>query len=87
MWVKPYFNESDNCNCSLGFPGSIGKESACQYGTWKIRVWSLGQEELLEYEVETHCSILAWKIPWIEEPGYSPESHKGSDVTEHTYTE
>ena len=32
-------------------------------------VQSLGQEDLLEEEMATHCSILAWKIPWTEEPG------------------
>ena len=32
-------------------------------------VRSLGREDLLEKEVATHSSILAWKIPWIEEPG------------------
>jgi len=30
---------------------------------------SLGWEDLLEKEMETHSSILAWKIPWMEEPG------------------
>ena len=30
---------------------------------------SLGQEEPLEKEMATHSSILAWKIPWTEEPG------------------
>ena len=34
--------------------------------TW---VWSLGQEESLEKEMPTHSSILAWEIPWTEEPG------------------
>ena len=34
--------------------------------TW---VWSLGQEYLLEKEMATHSSILAWEIPWTEEPG------------------
>ena len=29
----------------------------------------LGQEDLLEKEMATHSSILAWKIPWTEEPG------------------
>ena len=29
---------------------------------------SLGQEDLLEKEMATHSSILAWKIPWMEEP-------------------
>ena len=32
--------------------------------TW---VWSLGQEDLLEKEMATHSSILAWRIPWTEE--------------------
>ena len=34
--------------------------------TW---VQSLGQEDPLEEEMATHSTILAWKIPWIEEPG------------------
>ena len=33
------------------------------------RVQSLGQEDPLENEIATHPSILAWKIPWSEEPG------------------
>ena len=32
-------------------------------------VQSLGQEDLLEKEMATHSNILAWKIPWMEEPG------------------
>ena len=32
-------------------------------------IQSLGWEDLLEKEVATHSSILAWKIPWTEEPG------------------
>ena len=35
----------------------------------ETRVQSLGQEGLLEKEMATHSSILAWKIPWTEEPG------------------
>jgi len=34
--------------------------------TW---VQSLDQEDLLEKEMATHSRILAWKIPWTEEPG------------------
>ena len=34
-----------------------------------MRVLSLGQEGLLEEEVATHSSILAWEILWTEEPG------------------
>ena len=36
--------------------------------TWETRVQSLGQEDLLEKEMATHSSILAWKIPWMVEP-------------------
>ena len=32
-------------------------------------VQSLGREDLLEKEMATHSSTLAWKIPWTEEPG------------------
>ena len=35
---------------------------------WKTRVQSLGQEDLLEKEMATHSSILAWKIPRMVEP-------------------
>ena len=36
---------------------------------WETRVQSLGQEDPLEKEMANHSSILAWKIPWTEEPG------------------
>ena len=36
---------------------------------WETRVRSLGGEDLLEKEMATHSSTLAWKIPWMEEPG------------------
>ena len=35
----------------------------------EIWIQSLGRKDLLEKEMATHSSILAWKIPWIEEPG------------------
>ena len=35
----------------------------------ETRVRSLGPEDPLEKEMETHSSILAWEIPWMEEPG------------------
>ena len=36
---------------------------------WQTGVRSLGWEDPLEKEMETHSSILAWNIPWTEEPG------------------
>ena len=40
----------------------------------ETQVWSLGREDPLEKEMATHSSILAWEIPWTEEPAglYSP---------------
>ena len=36
---------------------------------WETQVQSLGQEDLLEKEMATHSSILAWKISWTEDLG------------------
>ena len=36
---------------------------------WETMVRFLGQEDPLEKEMATHSSNLAWKIPWMEEPG------------------
>ena len=50
---------------SLPF-GSDGKESACSAGDLGS---ILGWEDTLEKGMATHSSILAWRIPWTEEPG------------------
>ena len=46
-----------------------------------------GSEDPLEEEVTTHCSILAWRIPWTEEPGRSTGSQRVRHnwATEHTH--
>ena len=50
---------------------------------WETWVWSLGQEDPLEKEMAAHSSILAWRIPWTEEPGrLQSTGHKESDMTE-----
>ena len=57
----------------------------CLPAMWETCVRSLGQEDPLEKEMATHSSILAWRIPWTEEPGglhYSPWGCKESDTTE-----
>ena len=47
------------------------------------RVQSLGWEDPLEKEMATHSSTLAWKIPWMEEPGrLQSTGHKELDMTE-----
>ena len=51
----------------------------------QTQVRSLGQEDSLEKVMVTHSRILAWSIPWTEEPvGYSPWGHKELDITEAT---
>ena len=61
------------------------EQSTLCYGTAPVVLWQriylsvqemqetsvrpLGQEDPLKYEVATHSSVLAWKIPWTEEPG------------------
>ena len=64
-----------------GFPGgSVGRESACS-------VWSLGGEDPLENEMATYSSILAWEIPWTEEPGWLQSmGTQESDMTERLTT-
>ena len=51
----------------MGFPGgSEGKASACNA---RDRVQSLGWEDTWEKGMAAHSSILAWRMPWTEEPG------------------
>ena len=52
--------------------------------TW---VPSLGQEDPLEEGMATRCSILAWRIPWTEEPGtvHSPQGCEELDTTDVTW--
>ena len=55
-WVGPYFDYGS---------GSGGNVPAMQ----ETRVWSPGSKDPLEKGMTTHSSILAWRIPWTEEPG------------------
>ena len=48
--------------------------------TEEMRVPSLGQEAPLEEGTATHSSILAWRIPLTEQPGYSPWGRKELDT-------
>ena len=62
----------------MGFPsGSVGKNPPAKQEMW---VQSLGQEDLLEKEMATHFSILAWEILCTEEPGVLQS--KDLDMTE-----
>ena len=74
-----YPRVSQSVSCSLctidgvqvslmaGFPGnSLVKSPPAKQ---EMQVWSLGQEDPPEKEMAAHSSILAWEIPWMEEPG------------------
>ena len=54
----------------MGFPGGASaKEPACQCRRHETWVQSLGQEDPMEEGMAAHSSVLAWRIPWTEEPG------------------
>ena len=63
-----FFNGNMVDNCPLDFPGgSDGKASVSTM--WETQVRFQGREDLLEKEMATHSSTLAWKIPRTEEAG------------------
>ena len=51
-----------------GFPGGSVVKKTC-LPMQETQVQSLGWEDPLEKEMATHSGILAWRIPWTEEPG------------------
>ena len=63
IW-RPYWNEVSTSPRASLVAQTVGNLPAMQE-TW-IRL--LGQEDPLEKEMATHSSILAWEIPWTEEP-------------------
>ena len=66
------------------------KESTCQRSRYRRHRFNpFGWEDLLEEEIITHSSILAWRIPWTEEPGglqsmgYKSGTHAQTHSSEH----
>ena len=54
----------------MDFPGgTVGKNPPAMQEMQQTQVRSLGGEDPLEQEMETHSRILAWRISWTEEPG------------------
>ena len=73
--IEVKFLEVINSNSlwdTWGFPGgSAVKNLLAVQESQEVQVWSLGQEDPLEEGMSTHSSILAWRLPWTEEPvGY-----------------
>ena len=57
-------SSSSNSKASL-----VAQRLKCLPAMWETWVRSLGWEDPLEKEMATHSSILAWRVPWTEEPG------------------
>ena len=53
----------------VGMTSLVAQTVKCLPTMQETRVQSMGREDLLEKEMATHSSILAWKTPWMEEPG------------------
>ena len=56
-----------HCGFNQGFPGGLAVKNLPAMQETQIRF--LGREDLLEEGMATHSGILAWEIPWTEEPG------------------
>ena len=71
MNYQPQMNyNNDKINIIKGFPGgSEVKNPPIMPETQETWVGSLGQEDPLKEEMAAHSGILAWRIPWAEEPG------------------
>ena len=71
----------------LIFPGiyicSSDKEPTCQSGDIRYLGWIPGLGDLSEKEVAIYSSILAWRIPWIEESGGLQSTESQLNITEH----
>ena len=93
IWKLPVYREhSDKAPCANGLeyvstdrlelPWWLRRLRVCLQETW---VRSLSWEDALEKGIATPSSILAWRIPWMEEwAGYSPQGCKESDTAEAT---
>ena len=63
------------------------KNLLAKAGDQETQVQSLGREDPLEEEMETHANILAWRIPWTEEPGGLPSmGSQRVNATENIHT-
>ena len=56
--------ESDPCRASL-----VAQSAVNPPAMWETQAQSLGREDPLEEGMATHSSVLAWRMPWTEEPG------------------
>ena len=57
------------CVCIYTWASLVAQTVNNLHALQETQVQSLGWEDPLERGIETHCTILAWRIPWTEEPG------------------
>ena len=69
IFIRSIGNRTDLNGFLLMSESLVAQMVKCLPTRWETWVQSLGQKDLLEKEIATHSSILAWKIPWMEEPG------------------
>ena len=72
--LSPEVQPEDRTNSRREGNGQSGEYGVTQMvknmpSMWEIQVWYLGQEDSLDKVMATHSSILAYRIPWTEEPG------------------
>ena len=67
-WEDPLEKGMSTYSSILG-ASLVAQTVKCLLAMWEAWVRSLGWEDPLEKEMATHSSTLAWKIPWVEEPG------------------
>ena len=56
----------------MGLPGGSAVKNPATQEPQETRVQTLGWKDSLEEGMATHSGILAWGVPWAEEPGYGP---------------
>ena len=67
--INHYVENLKDCLFLKLWASLVVQRVKCLPAMRESQVWSLGQEDPLEKEMATHSSILAWRIPWTEEPG------------------
>ena len=69
FWNRPLLGLLTEGKGEIVWASLVAQRLTHMPAMWETWVRSLGWEDPLEKEMATHSSILAWKIPWTEEPG------------------
>ena len=69
QYPVPILSSISSASYLFTWASLVAQTVKCLPTMWETRVRSLGQEDPMAKEIATHSSILAWKIPWTEDPG------------------